>query len=421
MKGKITHNMGLKVFSVLIAVITWLVIINLADPTKSRSIKDIEVEVVNDSLDNYVYEVKEGHTVDVSLVGKKSVVDGIRKTDLRAFADLTNINEFDAVPIEVEFKRNIADAPEIVCNKMMKVSLEKIEEALFNIYATPEGTVDEDHHLGDYVAEPNAINARGGKSVIDRIDRIYVDVDVNGADKNFTTEVEPRAYDTAGRLVESNNLAFYVDGNQVDTVKVNVKILDKKEIEIRPVVTGVPASGYTHVRTEVVPESIVVAGTKNELSKIDFLELDVNIDGAVETYEQNVNNEELLNRLGDLDVRLVEEGEVVTVRALIEMEPMMTQPLEFNLVQKGFELRNNDGWQVAVVNQEAIYKMDLRGLRGAMENVTMDSVQLFVDLAEVTKPGRYEVKLQYELPEGVECVSDEYLVEIDASRRPTVD
>ena len=71
-------NLGIKIVSVLLAMIIWMIIINIDDPYKTRTFS-VNVETINESAlqsVNKVYEVIDGNTANVKVRGKKSVVSG---------------------------------------------------------------------------------------------------------------------------------------------------------------------------------------------------------------------------------------------------------------------------------------------------------------------------------------------------------
>ena len=58
-----TNNLGMKLFSLPLAFIIWIIIINIDDPTISRNFLNVPVELLNsDALDTLgkVYEIAEG-------------------------------------------------------------------------------------------------------------------------------------------------------------------------------------------------------------------------------------------------------------------------------------------------------------------------------------------------------------------------
>jgi YbbR domain-containing protein len=48
MKEKLTKNIGLKILSIILAAILWLVITNVDDPEEAKTFTDIKVQVINE-------------------------------------------------------------------------------------------------------------------------------------------------------------------------------------------------------------------------------------------------------------------------------------------------------------------------------------------------------------------------------------
>lgn len=80
MKGKLikklTHNIGLKIASVLLAVVLWLVVISINNPTTSESFYNIPVTLLNTDMitdSGRVFEVLDG-TDNISRVTVRAPV-----------------------------------------------------------------------------------------------------------------------------------------------------------------------------------------------------------------------------------------------------------------------------------------------------------------------------------------------------------
>ena len=50
MKDFFTKNIGLKLLSVLLALLLWLTVMNVEDPTVTATISDIPVQIINDDV-----------------------------------------------------------------------------------------------------------------------------------------------------------------------------------------------------------------------------------------------------------------------------------------------------------------------------------------------------------------------------------
>ena len=70
MKSRLTDNLILKILSVLMAILIWIVVLNINDPSKTRVISGIKVAVENESVitdNNQVYTITEGQLISVTV------------------------------------------------------------------------------------------------------------------------------------------------------------------------------------------------------------------------------------------------------------------------------------------------------------------------------------------------------------------
>ena len=62
-KKKLTNNIGLKIASVILAVLIWLVVLNVSDPDKTITISNIPITFINENAitgQDKVYEIASG-------------------------------------------------------------------------------------------------------------------------------------------------------------------------------------------------------------------------------------------------------------------------------------------------------------------------------------------------------------------------
>ena len=86
--GKTLFNhIGLKILSLVLAVLLWGIVMNLADYSMTKTIRNIDVTQTNGSaIENMgkVYNVQDGETVDIVVKGPRSVVDPLTAEDFTA-------------------------------------------------------------------------------------------------------------------------------------------------------------------------------------------------------------------------------------------------------------------------------------------------------------------------------------------------
>ena len=258
MKSKVMNNFGLKVISLVVAFIVWLVIINTTNPTITKTFTDIPVKVINENVItslNQVYEVVDGDMVDVVVKGKRSFVEELTNDDFSATADLSKLSTVNTAGIQVKLNKATKENVELDWNnEVLRISLEEKESQQVRVQIDTEGELAESYVLGDITAQPNIIEISGGKSKIKKVDSIGAVVQLKGQNSNFSADVTPILYDSEGEVIDSSNVTF-----SNDTIHVEVEVVPTKTIPLYVEATGTPASGYRHVQTDYKPDSIVIS------------------------------------------------------------------------------------------------------------------------------------------------------------------
>lgn len=385
------NNFLYKALSLAIAVMAWLIIINVADPVTTKSFKGLTVDVINKSAIssiNQVYEVVEGNTVDFTVKGKASIIKNLSLNDFTATADLSKLSPVYATDINVVC--NKVENIEIDSgNKMLIVKLEDIAEKNMQVTVETTGDVAEGYYVGDYEVRPNMIMIAGGKSKIEQVDSVKLSVDVSGAKKSFYSKIIPVAYDKEGNELDSSYYTFYNGDNMITDIDVGVTIYNTKTLPVVIKVTGTPKEGFVYNNEyEYTPEVVTVGGSNKKLSKIDALEIPVDITGAGESYEINVDIAGYLP--GGL--KLVSEEENVSVR--VKMDGVVSNNILVSL--NDIEIRNlKDGLQASFSDQSTGVVLGLSGTGEQIDSYTSENVGAYIDLSNIGEglcnaPVRYE-------------------------------
>ena len=86
MRKLLTNNILYKLIALVFAMLLWLVVVNISDPTVTRTISGIPVERVDESVlteQGKIYVVVEGNTASISVKGPRSIVDKLDSDDFR--------------------------------------------------------------------------------------------------------------------------------------------------------------------------------------------------------------------------------------------------------------------------------------------------------------------------------------------------
>lgn len=409
---RLMHNIGYKILSLVIAIVVWLIVINVADPITTRTFNGLEVEIRNQAAItsiNQVYEVVEGNTIDFVVKGKASVIKNLKMSDFNAYADLSMLSPVLATDIVV--KCDVNESIEIdTKNKMLVVKLEDVKEKNFQVVVETKGEVSDGYYIGDYEIKPNIITVSGGASKINQIENIKVQVNVDGAKKSFSAKVEPVAYDSYGKAIDYANFAFSNSGTPITEVRVNTTIFKTKTIPVVLKITGEPAEGYQYRgEYEYTPKSVSVSGATRVLKKIESIEIPIDITGFAGEYENNISLAEYLPE----GVKAVNSEEDISVR--IALESMYEK--DISISSEDIEMRNvSELYEVILKEPEKVYTIKIKATKDKIENIEPESVKAYVDLANATE-GDCFLQLQFEGLETVFVVSEPQLLSVTLEKK----
>ncbi|SES79376.1 CdaR family protein [[Clostridium] polysaccharolyticum] len=416
MKEKLLNNLGIKILSICLATFLWIVIVNIEDPVKVRSFTNIPVQILNESTltsKNKAFDIISGDTVDFSVSGKRSQIEKLKKTDFIATADLSQLTApFDTVKINVECTKT--QDIDIVMGKVstVRISLEDIVKERFSIKVDPVGTCAPGYAFGKAEVSPVMIDVSGAESIIEKIYDIRVSVDINGANKDITRAVVPKAYNRNGVEILADKLKF-----SYNEVTAKITILNTKVIPVVIETVGKAALGYEYAGAAFEPQEIEVKGESDKLKAINELPIPLNISGLKKDEEYTISVHDLLLGYG---VSVVDpELENLVVKVTIEKLVERT----FSIAESDIQFENlEDGLGTEFVNPNRVYSIKLAGLEGKIDKLNVEDLNPVLDLGNLSA-GRYRLELKLNLPTGITQVSAVIIpikVVLGADERPVI-
>lgn len=300
MKMKLMDNLFLKILSVVIAVILWIVVVIISD-AESTDTFSIEVALKNTDVvteNGKVFWVEDGsNMVKLTVRARRSVLEDLKDSDFVLTADMEKDLKYDSlIDIRVECKNRDVDVDEDISlsRSNVKVSIEDSATEQFPVYVSYTGTVNDGLVVGSMVPEQTVIKVTGPISIVERIKEVKAVVDVTGLPKTASKTCSLKLYDGDGDPIDTTYLN-YVGKN--DGIDVTVSMLNTKMIPLVFEHSGTPAEGYKATEIEWKPEMIEVAGTQEVLSALTSLQIPaeaVNIEGADEEMQIIVDITEYL-------------------------------------------------------------------------------------------------------------------------------
>ena len=274
MKNRILDHFGLKVLSLIIAIVIWVIVANVDDYTTTKQISGIEIEFINgDAITekNKVYEVPEGTVIDIIVKGRRSIVEKLTNEDFKAVADLSKMSITNAVAVNVSAVSSRIDKELTISytNNAVNIAVEEKLQKQLPITVRTSSEVADGYAIRNKTASPNLITVEGAESVVNTIEEVVVDVDVNGASESLSAYAAPVFLDKNGNEIDSSKFDY-----DVKEVEVSVEVLKTKELTVRVKTQGEPKKGYAVASINYQPTSILVVGEAADLAKVDEVVID---------------------------------------------------------------------------------------------------------------------------------------------------
>lgn len=405
MKNKWMNNISLKIMSVVTAVLVWMLVVNVDNPTRTVSYTIQNVEVVNQTyIDQKVCLPDQNQeSIRVYLTADRKTLSKINALDIRAVADLQQALSFEEDPVMVPitvscdgvFSSNIKVVPN---NLAVHLEDKKTQEFVISV-SSGESKPGKGYEIGSLTSNPEKIKITGPTSLINIIGNVTATVNVENKTENVTKETELVIYDKNGTQFTETQMSYL----NVSKVMVTAKLWKvRSNIRIVGDYTGEPAEGYQVESVVTVPDVISIAGSDEALSALDadnnMIQIpaeNIDISGKSSDVETKVNIAQLLPDGLKLPSSASED---VWVRV--------------NILPVGSHAYLLDTNKIDVVNQPEGLQVDfgtdkielrIKEPEGAEGGLLMSQVKASVNL-EDKEEGSYELPVDVELPDGYELV-----------------
>ena len=397
-KPRWNHNLSLKISSAIIGAVSWLLIINAADPVTTKVFYDVPVQVINESTISNIgktFNIVSDNTIDVVVKDSRSVVDTMKIEDITITADMSKLSYVYSVPLSASTKQGSEIS--FLNENTLTVEIDEIISKEFSLTFKKIGTPSTGIYVSKITSSLDGIIITGAKTLIDTVDRVEFAVDITGAKENFTQIVTPVVYDKNGAII--NNSLYKLNK---DEVKVSAELFNTKLIPVYITMaeqtTGVEyelnISGYS-------PRSIYVAGSDEALDKIQDLKIEIksemNIkDATNETFIKEININDYLPE----GIYCANTSNKINVE--ISYKPFVTKTISFY----NYDLTiNNKSTDYNLYFKNNKYSIDIIGKEDVVKNLTIKDFAPYIDIKDLEE-GLYNIKIQFGAVDGVKLKSD---------------
>jgi len=412
MKEKVTHNLGLKLLSVALAALLWLVVINSQDPVETVTFEDVPVTIINEdalTAKDKIPEVVEGDTISVVVEARRSICEKLTRADIIAVADFEKISVTDAVPIDVSVRGYSEREVEIVrgLNHVMKLRLEDSISKDFRVKISTTGNTKEGYVVGDMEASPNMITLTGSSTQISNVKEVVLVVGVEGISKDSVATGIPVIYNMKGEVVNSNKVTM-----SASEVSVTIPVLKTKTVKIIVNTVGEPAPGYEVGSISYQPDMVTVAGTLGDLVLLgSTIKAQCDVTDQSGVVEANIDIASLWDESYE-SLRLVDEDKLAVTITMKEYEEKV-----FELNPAAIELRGASDKLEYAIGSLFVTQVRVKGKEASLKDLNLQKLAPYIDVSEIYMPGSYTRMICLE-NQGDLLLQDVLMAEVEVKYPP---
>lgn len=404
MKQKIMHNLSLKMLSLLVALVVWLIIINIEDPTISKNIIGIPVQVINENAISEAgkcYVLDDTDSVDIRVRGPKSVIDKVKESDFKAVADLSKYSITNSVPVKVKFdsSRDFSIEPEIIYGESNNINilLDDFVTQSYDVDTVIKGNVNDGYYISKDEIQLNdkKIKISGPETLINEVNRVSVTIDVSDIKEETTVMASVKAYDAYGAIIESDRMIY-----NRDTINATVKPLIKKDIPIKVITKGKAKKNYKENNIKSSVESISIAGNRDSVNAMGVITLEVDISDT----NKKITKKFDLTKYISSTVKLISSRSETEVT--IDFEKLVTKNIRFKSSDINFI--NIKQGLLNKFDKDKTLSVKIRGLEKDIKNITYTELVPYIDLGKLNV-GKHNVKVKFENTNNIDIVEDAIL------------
>lgn len=261
------------------SVFLWAIVLNINDQVITNDFYDIPVKTLNTDVINEVgqtYQIKEGETIDITIKGKRSIVENITQNDIIAIANFEKLSYVYSVPIEISLSESYNNMVEIkkISTDTMVLELEELVEAEIPIEVKTIGETNPDYYISIDTTTPNLLKVVGAKSKINILDKAVVSIDVTDKTTNFISSVEPILYDKNGTIMKNDLFTF-----NSNLVKVNAVVYETKKVPINVYLQNNETNAFYYelIDYTIEDDMVSVAASDDILENIETLSIPIEL------------------------------------------------------------------------------------------------------------------------------------------------
>ena len=390
----ISNNLGLKIASVIFAIILWAFVMVEINPPTEKEFTDIDLIFENNNSLSEKELIINGSFEDIldkvtiTVETDPDYLYLVTEENIKAYVDLSIINKPGEQTVAVKATTSIGT---VVGIEPSTVTLNVEDYITRTVPVTYEikNMPDENYYVSVPVFTPESVDIKGARSFVEQVATAVCYIDLN----DVTSDIkESKALVLRDENGEALDTTAYSD--ELPSVIVDLEVKPQKEVPINlsGAIIGLNdiAEGYVVTDYYVEPSTVLVAAEKSTLDQIIEVQVDsVDITGAKTDLAIQTD-------VKDIDGAIITKGaQSIVIHVEIAAEEI-TQIFE-SVEVTSWNLDEN--LEVTIVPQST--RVVITDEELALRTIARKDIKLYVD-CEGLSAGEYTLPIQVEVLSGID-------------------
>ncbi len=383
----LAHNTLPKLICLLLAIITWFIVMENKNPLLETVYRDIPVELLGiEQVENrgLIIEESSGDRVDVTVSGRWRDIIKMKESSLRLTASLDSIVGKGTTKLMIDRRISSAGISILSLSRdSLEITVDAIETVKKPINLLVRGELPEDLEMGSLVYKDEEISVTGPSRQLKEIAYLQGELDLGPITSTTTGHIGLEAVDVNGRSVEGVEL-------ESSSLSVSIPIIGTKLIPLEISTEGDIRTNYRLIEKVASQSQVTVRGDTNLLSAINEVRTKpVSIKNADKSFEAM------------LELDLPKDVSLVDTQAIIGK--FTIAPLDnkrFSFSASDVKLLGKDDKYEYVIDSNLNINLEVKDVRDIIRDIDEKKISLETDVNGLSE-GNYSLQISVKgIPES---------------------
>lgn len=378
----LSHNTGIKLFSLVLAILFWVYVMDQVDPEISKVFENVPIQLINlQELDQNNLKIMSQHDyfVNVEVVGRRNNVINLNSSSIYLWADMRGVKKGTNT---ISINKTI-NSEAVMINTILPGDIVLQVDQIVSLPKPVKVTLNGEYATSIYqdamVVSPDEIKVSGPETIVNTVAYLGGTINVSNLTSDITKDISLVPYNYDDEIVNGITL----DNNYSN---VSLRLGKTKTVDLKAVVEGKPMEGYQIVTYKTIPESILIQGDVDKINTIDMISPE----------KITLKGDEDATYIIEKDLNLPEGIKTTTIsgpiQVEIEIEELQTK--EFTFAAKDLPIVNlQENFMTNLAESEQMVTVKIKEIESVIKTLAKSDIHLYLNFSNVDKPGAYKLKV----------------------------